>query len=338
MTKIPSKEPLVSIIVPVYNVESFLRKSVDSLLAQTYKNIEIILINDGSTDTCGTMCDEYSGRYNQIRVIHQKNGGLSAARNTGIDMAKGDFLYFADSDDFIATDSIEYLVNMIDSFKSDIAIASYQLVDENAETNSVYTHSDYMPPVNMNAKSALEDALYERKTKFHAWGKLYRKELFNEIRYPEGKLFEDVGTTYKIYLKSNSISVSEAQKYFYTVRKGSITQSSYNPKMMDLIDFAEDINRISLHMEHEDIRAASDAYLFMSAINIIEVINKSNGKSNYAEDYSRCMSIVRRLRWHISTNKDAPMRVRLYAISALPGRSIFAGILKAKNYIINQGK
>lgn len=338
MTAEITEEPLISIIVPVYNVERFLRRCVKSLLAQTYRNIEIILIDDGSTDKCGEMCDQYAEKYSHVKVIHQKNGGLSAARNTGIDRAEGAFLYFADSDDYIASDSIEYLFEMIHSSKSDIAVASYRLVDESS-TISSSTPSDRTSTTSMSAEYALIDALYEKASKFHAWGKLYRKDLFEQVRYPEGRLFEDVGTTYKLYMNSKSITISKAQKYFYTIRKGSITQSDFSPKMMDLIDFAEDIRHtVRDKRGYGDALAAADSYLFMSAVNTLETINRSHNTSEVASSAFRCMTIIHKLGWSVCRDVDAPKRVRLYAASSLFGQCLFMRALKLKNFLMNRKK
>lgn len=215
----------ISIIIPIYKVEQFLRKCIDSVIKQTYSNLEIILVDDGSPDNCPSICDEYACSDNRIRVIHKKNGGLSEARNCGLDIATGDYIGFVDSDDWVESDMFEVLHRNAIMLKADITICGYYIVKENKikipyvlQTDMVYSQEE-----------ALKELIHDTKVKNYTWNKLYRKELFAQIRYPVGAKFEDMATTYKLFAKSEKIVLINEYKYYYLFRKEGIS----NQKTLD---------------------------------------------------------------------------------------------------------
>ncbi|MCB2353216.1 glycosyltransferase [Clostridium estertheticum] len=223
--------PLISIIVPIYNVEVYIRNCVDSILGQSYENLEIILVDDGSPDNCGDICDEYRSKDKRIKVIHKKNGGLSSARNAGIDIASGDYLGFIDSDDWIERDMYESLYNALTSHKADISVCGRYIVDgsrittiSDSEKAEVFTRSEALSELVLDEYSGMKN---------FAWDKLYKKELFNDIRYPEGKYYEDIFTTYKLFSKSNKIVDIKSPKYYYLLRGDSICGSNTASKRYD---------------------------------------------------------------------------------------------------------
>ena len=193
---------LISIVVPVYNVEKYLGTCVESILKQTYSNIEVILVDDGSTDCSGKMCDHYMGQDERIKVIHKKNGGLSDARNKGIIQAEGEYITFIDSDDVVSSDYVEYLYNILEENDGDIAICNpvhcypnEKIVFEQETFKRVY-----------KAEDAIVEMLYQKSFLVAAWGKLYKKDYFEEIEFPKGMLFEDSAVMYKMMnLSLNSV-------------------------------------------------------------------------------------------------------------------------------------
>lgn len=175
---------LISVIIPVYNVEKYLNKSIESVIKQTYKELEIILVDDGSTDSSGKICDEFAQKDDRIKVIHKKNGGLSDARNAGISEAKGKYLGFIDSDDYIDKNFYEILYNVLKKYNSDISICKHRETYTDYEEN---TSKLEIKEQVFNTEQALKELLLFGEVNNYAWNKLYKKELFNEINYPVGK-------------------------------------------------------------------------------------------------------------------------------------------------------
>ena len=210
--------PLISVIVPVYNVEPYLRRCVDSILRQTYRNLEILLVDDGSTDRSGTICDEYARQDTRVRVIHQKNQGQAAARNHGIDQEKGGYLSFVDSDDFIDERMLETLYH--DAVEADVmlAAAGFRKVSD-AVASSAPTEG--IGPEIMSGKEAIDSLLLSEEIGDFPWNKLYDRRLFDGVRYPEGYIFEDLGTTYRLVERCPRISFRREALYNYYQRADS---------------------------------------------------------------------------------------------------------------------
>ena len=224
---------LVSVIIPVYKVEKYLDKCVESVVNQTYKNLEIILVDDGSPDACPAMCDDWAQRDSRIKVIHKQNGGLSSARNAGLDVCAGEYLYFLDSDDYIAKNCIEMLLNAIISDNSDMCIGNIMLVDElgNSVGSYVCKEQGIITPENIFSTYGNESTIIF----IVAWGKLYKAKLFSDVRFPERKLHEDEFTFYKVLDCCKTISVLPDMLSFYVQHTDSI-MSKINPKRLDSIE------------------------------------------------------------------------------------------------------
>lgn len=219
------QKPRLSIIVPVYNVERYLPKCIESILAQTFQNYELILINDGSTDNGGSICDEYAERDNRIRVIHQTNSGLSVVRNIGLENAIGEYVAFVDSDDWIEPDTYESVFDFLIS--NDLKIVCFDFYVEH--TNRKYCRPLYDSEKLFMGKEAVNEILRERIDNA-VWDKVYRRSLFEGIKYPAGKFFEDVATTYKVLAKSDRTGYLNKPLYHYIKRQNSITGSSFHSK------------------------------------------------------------------------------------------------------------
>ncbi|MEH7076807.1 glycosyltransferase family 2 protein [Neobacillus drentensis] len=230
----------ISIIVPIYNVEPYLRKCVESILSQSYTNIELILVNDGSPDKCGGICDEYAKKDNRIKVIHKENGGLSSARNAGLEIATGDFIGFIDGDDFVDTDMYEILYNLLVEYSADVVECSFKIVKD----------SNFQPIENdkiFDGRIESGDNLFALKRLLEypirnvAWNKLYKKELFTGLRYPD-KLYEDGFLAYKIFYKLKKYVFVALDKYNYIQREDSIMgkQKKYTIKNLDGLEVQEE--------------------------------------------------------------------------------------------------
>lgn len=240
--------PEISIIVPVYNVEKYLKKCIDSIISQTYKNIEIILIDDGSTDKSGEICDEYASNDNRIIVVHKENGGLSSARNAGIDMAQGKYLGFVDSDDYIEKDMYETLYkNLVDN-DADISVCGIF----NCYNGNQYIECSEKTFMLLDPKAALSEVLIGKRFSVPACNKIYNRNLFNDMRYPVGKLSEDAFITPTLISNSKRVVVDTTPKYYYVHRKGSITSSYFKMKDFDVVE-AYNINLEMIRSRFPDL-------------------------------------------------------------------------------------
>ena len=242
---------LISIVVPIYNVEKYLKKCVYSLINQTYKNIEILLIDDGSTDTCPSICDEIEKEDTRVRVIHQKNMGLSGARNTGIKKAIGHYIMFVDSDDSVELECVETLYNLILKEGTSISVCGRYYEFEDGSKKCKYSEI-------FNKKYDFESAIEEMNIFYYfdmsAWGKLYKKELFNNIEFPVGKLSEDYFVMYKLFKMAGTISYTSKPLYNYLQRQNSISKSkkinfdfieAAKCQMVDLENYSERLKVIT---------------------------------------------------------------------------------------------
>lgn len=221
------EEACITLIIPVYNVEAYLGRCMESVLNQSYQNLEIILVDDGATDQSGHMCDEYAEKDNRIKVIHKKNGGLSSARNAALDIATGEYIGFVDSDDYIHPQMFTKLYEACIRNKSEISICCHytERNDKLLIEDSIYDEEECL-----NHSQALETLIKDSGMKNYAWDKLYKAELFTDIRYPEGRNYEDIATTYLLFYKANKICRIPEYLYYYQIREGSISGHNSDEK------------------------------------------------------------------------------------------------------------
>ena len=228
---------LISIIIPVYNVEKYLRKCIDSVLEQTYKNIEVILVDDGSTDNCGKICDEYLLKDGRIKVIHKENGGLSDARNKGIDASNGKYIMFVDSDDYVDKDMIKLLYNSLINSGADMSICRFVHVDEAGNVTNDFNES--LPCENMilTSEHALRWFAVEYLPFFViSCCKLYKRFLWDRIRFPKGKINEDEFVSHEIFGECETITFVNRSLYYYLQRSGSIMSSTIDGRQLDAVE------------------------------------------------------------------------------------------------------
>lgn len=226
-------ETLISVIIPVYKVETYLEKCIVSVVEQTYKALEIILVNDGSPDRCGLICDEWGKKDNRIKIIHKKNGGLSEARNYGLDIAQGTYVVFIDSDDLVAPTMIERLFAESQKHEADIVECNYSCFTD------VLPEKENREPTASTvctSEKALSLLLNESVFKYTVWNKLYRREIFGTLRFEVGKLHEDVFFTYQAFGKSKCIIKIDDCLYYYRQRSGSIMGSSFSIRNLDSME------------------------------------------------------------------------------------------------------
>ena len=216
-------QELITVIIPVYKVENYIDKCVESVLAQSYENLEIILVDDGSPDSCGEICDSYALKDSRIHVIHKENGGLSSARNAALDVMKGQWVMCVDSDDYVHTDIVKDLYDAAKRYDADISVCSHY--QERGDKLSI-TERIYDNEAVYGSMEALKKLVEDEEIKNYAWGKLYRAELFDGVRYPDGRNYEDIATTYYLFDKAKKIVKIPDYLYYYLIRDDSISFNS----------------------------------------------------------------------------------------------------------------
>lgn len=280
----------ISVIVPVYNVEKYLSKCINSILKQTYKNLEILLINDGSKDNSGYICDKYAKKDSRIRVIHKENSGLSATRNLGIELSTGKYIAFIDSDDFIREDFLEVLHSILVKTKSDISSVSLKMVREDGYKN--ITSDDTKNKVFdskihvFKGNEILKEILLRKSFKSYICTKLYKKEIFNFCKFKEGISYEDNLFMYEISKYIDKVAYINDECYYYLKRKNSITATPSLKNLNDFLDVIiyryEDIKQRNIVPESYNVFALLESIISVSIKYVIsnkqyeEVIKKSN--------------------------------------------------------------
>lgn len=248
----------VSIIVPVYNVEKYLNACVESIVKQTYADLEIILVDDGSTDNSGRLCDQWMEEDDRIVVIHKKNGGLSDARNVGLDSAAGDWIMFVDSDDFVHQDMVKISLEIAEKNNSDLV--AFDCLKVNDECDSVQADIYELGEENYTGKGLLREFVINEKGSMVAWNKLYRKELWETLRYPVGKIHEDEFVITDILEAVKRATVINEKLYYYRQREGSIIDTKNRKAEYDALE-AFDLRCRKLHGNKELYQLTLNRYL-----------------------------------------------------------------------------
>lgn len=255
-----TNSPLISVIVPIYNVEEYIYQCVDSIVNQTYKNLEIILVNDGSPDNCGEICDDYALKDSRIKVIHKKNGGLSDARNVGLDNAQGEYILFTDSDDFIHPQFVECLYSNIGD--ADMAFCDLLPYYDN-ETEIKNSKITSCPLKVFEDDFLLKNiSTYRSPIVIVAWNKLYKRHIWNDLRYPIGKIHEDEFVIHHILDKCKKVVLCDVQLYYYRQREDSIMSNMTESRFINSIEFLVEREEFFLErkMYHEAIQSYNTKY------------------------------------------------------------------------------
>ena len=277
-------KPLLTVVIPVYNVEKYLNRCLKSILIQEWKNYDIILVDDGSTDCSPQICDNYVKAYDFISVIHKENGGLSEARNTGISLAKGEYVYFPDSDDWIEPDTFIALAEALESQKFDIISFNREFVK--GEEDVII--SDPVETQVFEGKDAFVQMLKHSYITGFANDKIYKKSLFidNNISFPKGKYYEDLGTNYKLFLSAKNVFATNQKYYHYLIdNPDSITQSWSEQKFSDMFGFYKDIfysDFVRSQLNQEELHI-SKLYYVSGLTHILASLYKAKLDKNYDE-------------------------------------------------------
>lgn len=278
--------PKISIIVPVYKVEPYIHKCVDSILNQTFKDFEVILVDDGSPDNCGKICDEYAKKDDRVVVIHKENGGQATARNSALDIARGEYIGFVDSDDYIEKDMYEFLYNLCIDNNCDIANCSSTIYfKDRVQVNG--GHGLMIHNTNEAMRVAIEGVLYDECL----WTKLIKKELFKNLRIPVGIAYEDTAFTYKLIDRAKRICCKGEAKYNYIKRDNSTMDRAIKEIKIDAVLVYEEMYKFieEKYPELTDLVALKLANNTMSVMNLII---KQNNFEKYKDDYFKIAKIL----------------------------------------------
>lgn len=284
-----SLNPLVSIIIPVYNAAQYLPTCIENILSQTYKNIEVILVDDGSTDNSYEICLDYMKKYDYIFTFHKENGGTASARNYGVDRSKGDYIAFIDTDDEITEDYIEFLYDLLIKNDGDISLCGYQKYF--GEVPPVITEKK--GDINVfSAEAALEDLLYRRHFTSSPWGKLIKREVFFKGVFPEGMLYEDLAVVYKWFGESGRIVYSPHVRYFYLQRQGSSMHSQFDIKKWDRITITLEMCRY-IEEHYPQLVPAMKSRLLITTLQVLREVPLSKKYVKYRKQLKKYLKDTR---------------------------------------------
>lgn len=338
--------PNISVVVPVYNVEQYLCRCVESILNQTYVNFELILVDDGSPDQCGELCELYAAKDRRVHVIHQQNGGLSVARNTGIDWAfssDSEWITFIDSDDWIRPEYLEVLLERTTSNKVKVGVCSFSSADHAGNVTEIKNGQERLIAPEKFWCEAQGNATV-------AWGKIYRKDLFSTIRYPAGKIHEDEFTTYKLLFSQSRIFVTSADLYLYCTTSPSIMRSQWNEKkLVGLEAYEEQI----LYFKRNNFRHAQKESIKRLTFALLDTKDKIKDLENRAEidsiiiqklsdflvRYYHCPCLKNKLLGRLYRsylNGSLFISVRIQALVKIYKKSGWVGIFRKIVYLISK--
>lgn len=307
-------EYLFSIVVPVYKVEKYLPETMECLLNQTYKNIEIILVDDGSPDNCGRLCDQYAASDDRVIALHKENGGLSSARNYGLDRCKGDYIVCIDSDDLVSYDYIEYFYEMIREYDADCVMCGCQdFMDGDTPCYSAEKRAGRL----LSKEQTLEDWLYMRNIRTCVLAKCFSADLYRDIRYPDGKYYEDIYTVFRLFEKATKHVYGSSVKASYRIRKTSQSRQAFTPKELDCVEQAK-LLFDAIHNDHPELIEAVTCRYFSAVCHIFFMIRDSV----YEPFKKELWHEIRKLRGIVLADKCARKKAKYMAILSYCGMNI----------------
>lgn len=316
-------EPLISVIVPVYNVEGYLDQCLESIVSQTYRHLEILVVDDGSTDSSGTICDRWAERDDRIRVIHQPNGGLSAARNTALDAMSGEWTIMVDSDDVLHPEAASILLDAIQREQADIVIGDHiNIYDDAAPQWSTATSSEGCQIYSQ--QEALLAVFYQHGLTHSAWARIYRASLFEDIRYPVGRLYEDLAIIYTLLKKCDKVVKINQVVYGYRQRQNSILDS-FSPRRADVLNICEELECHTLLNDNQYADAVRSRLL--SAYFNILLLSNNDKSHDHKELQDRCWKGIKRLRRDCLFNPQVRLKNKLGILASYLGCHFLCSVI-----------
>ena len=314
--------PKISIIVPVYKVEPYIHKCVDSILNQTFKDFELILVDDGSPDNCGKICDEYGQKDNRVIVIHKANEGISSARNAGLDIARGEYIGFVDSDDYIEKDMYEILYNICEDNKCDIASCS-SIIYFQEKTVINGGHRLIIHNKEEAMRVMLEGELYDEVV----WVKLFKKSVIEDIRFPVGKIYEDTAFTYKVINNSKRVATIGEPKYNYIKHENSIMSNAIQDIKIDAVIAYKDMYKF-MEKKYPGLCDLVALKLANSSMIVMNLMAKKKNFRDYKDNYYKVSKILNSKFNKTIKLKEYPMNVKILLIANKISPILYKQIVK----------
>ena len=321
---------LVSVIVPIYKVESYLPRCIESIINQTYKNLEIFLVDDGSPDNCGRIADEYAHKDLRIKVLHKENGGLSDARNYALDFITGEYVTFIDSDDTVDPKYIEILVDLISKSNTNVSMVGYQIFDDNMSI-SVYDGGPFEKVIYSQEK-ALQKALKVQLMQ-SAWGKLYKRQIFKDLRFPKGMLYEDLAIFYDVIDMSNGIAYIDLPLYKYYLRSDSIMRQPFKIQQMDEVEIIDTV-MAKLEYERSDLHYLINARKIYSYFLVLSRILSANDKDKYLKQKNELKNKIKSCKKGLLWKRNVKLSWKIRLLSFNLGDKCFYTVDRVINYML----
>lgn len=314
--------PKVSVVVPIYKVEKYLSRCIESITNQSYTNLEIILVNDGSPDCCGDICEEYALQDSRIKVLHKENGGLSDARNFGMNYVTGEYTVFVDSDDWLELNMVETMIKLVNEHNSDIAQVGFY-----------YTYNDYLlfddryysendKPIVLDNYSLMKELVINEKVKNFAWGKLYKTELIKDIPFKKGVLFEDVFWAHKVMQRVNKYVLSNKPLCYYLQREDSIV-ATYTTRNLDIIEGLKERHEF-IERHYENLSEESYKLILRTSLLHYNLLLRNKDKD---KEYTHRKKIEEYIKSNYNqlykaTIDDKELRIKLKLFNIYPGLNL----------------
>ncbi len=315
-------DPLISVIVPVYNAAEFLDQCLESIVAQTYRHLEILVVDDGSDDGSGQLCDQWAVRDSRIRVIHQPNGGHSAARNTALDVMSGELVMMVDSDDVVHPAFASTLLQVMSEKDADIAVGSYLPFDASEMVFPALPSHQQIK--NLNQQEAILAVFYQQGLTHSPWGRLFKASLFQGIRFPLGIIYEDLAIIYPLLKKCSRVTVTDAVLYGYR-QHATNSMRVFSSRRTVVLDVCENLERT---MQNEDPQylSAVRSRLLSAYFNMM-LLSHQQGQGNYSQLDQRCWQGIKRLRWGCLWDKDVRLKNKLGIMASMLGHGILCNVI-----------
>lgn len=313
---------MISVIVPAYNVEKYIADCLESITTQSYRDIEIIVVNDGSTDSTLEIINRHAAADPRIRVISQPNGGLSAARNVGLDAANGEWIAFVDGDDMLLPDALSHLLNIAEDTQADIVCGSF--IRQNSEPKLTNSKIRCFSGV-----EAFKNILFQKHIDHSACGKLYRRSIFDSLRFTKGILYEDLDIAWYVFVPAKKVVSTSRPVYFYRVTPGSILHN-FNRRRLDVLTITEEIERRATEHSPELLNAARDRRLSAN-FNILGLIAAKKAVDEYREVCNQAWSVIRSHRRGLMFNSNVRLKNKAGILLSYLGRGFACRIL-ARHY------